>query len=200
MDYEKRIWLHILAFLIVVPMVFCSLLIPVFSDIEFDIEQFAVDQAGRLYIHYPSSGDIHVYQDGTFLYNYAQMNDMTEYMDSRVRFIITQENEFWIQARGTFYAMDLEGNLLQALAGTSHTSEIDGHDGIYQDAQGNIYRMRGKAFGRTRIVKNDTEIVFAISTTSFVWKIVRIISVLSIFPLVLSFLYTIFRYRRDFGI
>lgn len=199
MDSDKKMKLYILAFLILVPMVFCSLLIPTAEGVGFDMDQFAVDQAGRVYVHTSSSREISVYQNGAFLYDYGQIGDMAEHMDSRARFIITEDDEFWMVARGIVYAMDLEGNLLRNAPQATHTAEIDGHDGVYRDSQGNVYEMKGAFLGRTRIVKNGTEVVYAISGLAFACKLMRIFSVVAIFPLIISFLHMMLKDKRDFG-
>lgn len=149
---------------------------------DYSIGDFAVDSDGRVYIYYDMKQTIYVYQNGQFLYDYGEMNDMTLRSKRGVRFAITENDELWLLESNSFYAMDLEGNLIRESSYADAYDDsrfIEYHNRVYEDAQENVYTMKGKFLGWTRVIKNDVDVVFQISGVAFFCKIGTLLGVLA---------------------
>lgn len=198
---DRRLFNWVIVGIVCVVLLLTCMVIAMTRKGDPSIGEFAVDSSGRVYIYYDMRQDIHVYQNGQFLYDYGEMNDMASRTKRGIRFVITEDDEFWM-LENDFYALDLDGNLIETASYSQafqKSSYIGNHNGIYTDAQGNVYKMKGQFLGWTRVVKNDAEVVFQISGLAFFAKLGTSIGVLGFVLSLIAVLRIYWKDRRDFG-
>ena len=202
MDNDHKIVICFIAFFVfMVVLITCNILDST-DRVDLSIGGFAVDAAGNVYIYYDMDQTVSVYQNGQFLRDFGQMHDMAARSKRGLRFIITEEDEFWMLEGNTFFAMDLEGHLLRTGPYAQFMEEYDcirRHDGVYRDAQGNTYEMKGNFLGRTRVVKNDTQEVFSISALSVAARLGKVLAVVGLILTVVVGVRAYWKENRAFG-
>ena len=151
-------------------MVTCVILIAT-GKVTLSIHGFAVDSQERLYVGV--SKHICVYENG------KPVKELDSFASDNYSFKITEDDRIVLATLSTVYTMDLDGNVLSEVndrnLANSTQSEIKRNSKPYISPGGNAYRKKG-LIGRTRIVKNDTQIVYKISVLSVIVKYVMILT------------------------
>ena len=161
--------------------IFC-ILMPCFiltlsGTVNLSIESFAVDATDRLYVG--TTKEICVYQDDRLI------NTINPQTSKGYAFTIHENKTIILATPSKNYTMDLEGNIIQS----QDDREADMYNQLkakrrsFTTVDGDIYRLEG-TLGRSRIVKNDQDIVYQISLLSVAVKYMYIGCGISIFVFV----------------
>lgn len=141
------------------------------------IKSFAVDSEGMVYIAEMDS--IAVYDEKT------KVGQIDINVNRPWYFTITEDDEILYCTSSTVWRIDLEGNELEKKqdnsAQTYSKLQFSSKD---EDKHGNTYK-RVSYLGRTKIVKNQTEVLYQISVLSYFAKILLYIGLIS-FPILVG--------------
>ena len=173
-DYEfLNRWIRnvsIILLLVLVPMIVYVTLVLTGVAVPF-IDIFAVDSEGNLYI--AEYDTISVYDDQ------SKLEEININRKRPWRFTITENDEIWCCTASAAWRVDLEGTELERRNDPSAQMysrlQLTFRD---EDGYGNIY-SRVSYLGRTKIVKNNTEVVYQISLLSYFVKLLLYFAVAS---------------------
>ena len=169
--YTKAIICFISIFWIVI--LFCLVLIGS-EKVTISISNFAVDSNDRLYIGTPTK--ICVYENGQLL------TTLNPHTSRAYAFTITEEEQILLSTASTVYLMDLAGNTIsqEEDPGADMYNQLQYNRKHFISAKGDYYCVVD-AIGRTKIIKNSSEIIYQLSMLSFCVKILLISSVIAMF-------------------
>lgn len=136
------------------------------------IQRFDVDSQGRIYVGIDDN--IVVYQDKKEINRFP-------FPKGENTFIITADDVIYVQDGLNAFAMDLSGNVTEYMEDAdikfpSTTPSVPSLLGMKKQ-NGDVYRFVD-LLGYTRIVKNNTEVVFAISELTCAAKLLGIFCIL----------------------
>ena len=165
--------------LLIFCIILCSIVFPclyliISGSANLFVDSFAVDSYDKLYIG--KAGKIDVYDNGSFQYsidicaaeNYA--------------FTITDDNHIILATLHSVYTLTLQGDEI-AVSDDPYSDMYDklkSTNHIFQTQNGNTYK-RVCYLGRSKIIKNDHDVVYRIDLMSFVVKMLTAGSVIAIF-------------------
>ena len=137
------------------------------------IPGFAADSKGRLYIG--ENARIAIYLDG-------QLVDSIEPRSRTYTFTVDTDDHILVAYPSSFDLMDAQGNVLSSTEDAHSTmySQLQSTSRTFSSINGDRYKKVG-ALGWTRIVKNDSEVVYRISAFSFIMKCLISLCALSMF-------------------
>lgn len=173
---KKMLWIVPIGFVIL----FCIFSIASGSA-NIGIRSFAVDSKDILYVG--TYNHIEVYEQGKMIHTISPQTSRG-YV-----FTITENDTILLSTGDVVYLISTDGNEIETLkehAGGVYT-ELQFHKNEFTSKNYDVYTLKNK-FGRTKIVKNDTETVYKISVFSFIVKILLYISTAGILLLVLHIL------------
>ena len=156
----KKIFVVVHLFAAIIIAYACLVLTEVSSPF---IESFAVDSEGKVYIASENSIAIH---SGQTEIGRIDINAKRPW-----RFTINEKDEIICCTSSTVWKVDLSGNELEKYQ--DHSAQLYSKlqfSSRDEDMYGNTYR-RVSYLGRTRIIKNETEVVYQISLLSLFTKI-----------------------------
>ena len=135
------------------------------------IPRFALDSSERLYIGY--NQEIAVF-DGN-----QKIDSISPQTSRGYGFTINPDDTIFICTGDRSYLSDLNGNILEVFEDINLTTNYEIlHKGkSFTSVDGDVFKVESP-LGYTRIVKNDSEIIFRISPLSFVVKLLIYIAVL----------------------
>ena len=170
---RKKLW-KLALFAIPHAMILIICLILVFSGAASPfLNGFDVDSQGRLYVG--EGKMLRIYQNGV-------QTDAIELESDSYRLAVDDNGNLIIAYPSVVYHMDKKGNVLEAkddpLAKTFQALQYT--DQITDETTQDEYKLVNK-LGRTRIVKNDCEVVYKISLLSFAVKILLAVCGISLF-------------------
>ena len=130
---------------------------------------FAVDNLDRLYIG--TQKEIQIYEKGQIV-NCIHVPTSRTYV-----FTILDGNKILLSTSTIVYLMDLDGNVLETKEdrGADTYNQISYRKRKFISDNGDVYRI-SNILGRTRIIKNQTDIVYQINALSVAVKILLVIS------------------------
>lgn len=130
-----------------------------------DVKCFAVDSNDRIYVG--KSEKILVYDNG------IAVNCLNPQTSRGYMFTITEDDHILLSTANTVYSMDLEGNILDTWkdSASSVYTEIQFNKNCFESKNSDVYSLKYR-LGWTRILKNNCEVVYKITTLSFVVKII----------------------------
>ena len=152
-----------------------SFLIMLFTGaVSPSISSFAVDSLDNLYVG--ANREIQIFRDGVMI------DSISHKASLNYAFTITEDNTILFATPSRTYQMDLTGEILETKEDLSASTyaRLERNKRTFISQSGDSYRMIG-ILGRTRIVKNDEEVVYAISWLSYIMKILVSICVVSLF-------------------
>lgn len=152
-------------FVVVLP---CIILIAT-GAVSPEIRCFALDSIGRIYIG--RTNKIDVYEDGRLI------NSFSSKTSKSYEFTILSDDTILLSTSTTVYSMDLNGNVLDSHPDTGTFMLLRKQTGKFLTQAGDTYEFRCKLLW-PRIVKNGENVVYKISTGSFVVRCVLGLSVI----------------------
>ena len=137
------------------------------------VSGYGVDSVGRIYVG--ENKTINIYHDGE---NVGSM----ELKSSNYEFTVGLDDTIIVAYPSIVYRMDVSGNILEIVKDTNaHTyRQIQSNGREICTANGDRYKLVGE-FGWTRIIKNDSEVVYRISDFSFAIKCLMIVCAISMY-------------------
>ena len=176
LESERTLILGVVAisfFLIVFPLI----LLLASGTITLSVSGFAVDKSERIYVG--ETNKIAVYEDGILV------NEISPKTSRSYIFTINQDDHILLSTSDKIYIMDLNGNVLEQREdkGADIYNQLSYRKKQFVSTSGDVYKLKD-GLGRTRIVKNDEEIVYSISELSYAVKIAG--EILLAFALVLA--------------
>ena len=128
------------------------------------VECYSVDSSGCLYVG--KYGKICVYEGK------SEIRTFSAKTDAGYHFTVTEQDTILLSSGSHVYEMDLQGNVISKQNDLSSEMyyKLRGYDRSFDAPDGNQYSLRGE-WGWTRIIKNGEEVVYKISTLSFIVKI-----------------------------
>jgi len=132
---------------------FVSVMLIITGAVTLSVESFAVDKNDRLYVS--TVNGIAVYEEGIRV-------DRISLPTSRGYQFTVQRNDTILLSTSTeVYTLDMSGNILSQRedVGSRTFYQLQANRRNFKSRNGDNYRMRG-TFGCTRIIKNDSEVVF----------------------------------------
>lgn len=145
---------------------FCAivpcLFLVITGTVQLSISSFAVDSKERLYVG--TTKGINIYDNG-------ELVDSINPKTSRTyRFTITEEDRILLSTSDKIYLMDLEGNVLETKEdlGADVYNQLSYKKRTFTSPNGDIYKLH--SFGRSKIIKNENEVVFQMTGLSTVTK------------------------------
>ena len=159
--------------------VICSVMFPclyliISGSANLFIDSFAIDSYDRLYIG--KAGKIDVYENGNFQYS------IDICASENYAFTITDDNHIILATLHNVYTLTLQGDEVSVSDDPSSDmyDKLKSKNHIFQTQNGNTYK-RVCYLGRTKILKNDHDVVYRIDLMSFVVKMLTAGSVIALF-------------------
>ena len=159
--------------------------------VSLGIPCFSVDANGLLYVG--KTNQIDVYCGENIV---RRINPLTS---RSYIFTILEDDTILLSTSSTVYSMDLYGNVLDTWEdkGADVYNQIQYKKFRYVSAAGDKYERKGM-LGWTRIVKNETEVVYRITFVSFAVKLLLYIAIATLIFSVISVLrYENIRMKRN---
>lgn len=146
--------------------------------VNISVKCFAADSDGNLYVGLTEQ--ILVYSDERVLIRSFSSKTSRDYI-----FTINENDTILLTTSSQNYMMDLHGNLLKYEENDPmhQYPELQDSRTQFEDVNGNWYKITD-VLGWTKIVKNDSIVVYQITTLSFLVKI-------SLYFAVISFLFSV---------
>ncbi len=172
---NKKITQRLLLFCVIVgSVVLTCLFLLISGTANPSISSFAVDSHDRLYVGKQSKID--VYKNG--LYQYS-INPRT----SRAYvFTINENDNIILSTASKIYVLSLEGDEISSSEdpGANMYNQIQYQKSKFISQNADVYKLVG-VLGWTRIIKNETTVVYQIDILSFTVKVLLIVSFLTLF-------------------
>ena len=165
---------HIALFVLLHACIILFFLFVMFADLATPfISGFAADSKGRVYIG--ENNKIAIYQDEQLVHTIALKGQ--NYV-----FTVDSNDQILVAYPSRVYRLDINGNILDMKDDANSTmySQLQQHGQTFSAANGTLYK-KVEPFGWTKIVKNETEVVYSISTFSFFVKWLINLCALSMF-------------------
>ena len=175
--------------IIICSVVFPCLFLIITGNANLFIDSYAVDSYDRLYIG--KEGKIDVYENGSLQYS----------IDARTSkscaFTITENDCIVLSTASHVYTLTLQGDEISVCddPGSSMFTKLQNGSRTFHSKNGNTYE-RVCYFGRTKIVKNDEEVVYQMDLLSFAVKILMAGSVVALFCFVIYMIVEDFKRRK----
>ena len=143
---------------------FTCLILIISGMVNFSVSSFAVDNTDRLFIG--AQKEIRIYEDG------RTVNSISVPTSRSYVFTILEGNKILLSTSTQVYTMDLDGNILDTTedSGADIYNQISYHKRKFVSENGDEYKL-SNTLGRTRIIKNKTDVVYQIDALSFIVKI-----------------------------
>lgn len=140
------------------------------------ISGFAVDNVDKLYIG--KHKEIQIFEDGKLI-NSIRVPTSRTYV-----FTIQEGNKLLLSTSTKIYVMDLDGNILETKEdlGADTYNQISYRKRTFISDSGDTYKL-SNLFGQTRVIKNNTDLVYQIDGCSFVVKVLVVICFVAMFGL-----------------
>lgn len=153
--------------------IFPCLFLVITGTVQLSISSFAVDSKDRLYIG--TSKGINIYDNGVFVGSIKPKTSRT-YL-----FTITEDDKIVLSTSDKIYLMDLDGNVLETKndLGADVYNQLSYQKRTYTSQNGDVYKLQN--FWRSKITKNDNEVVFQINSLSTATKYTLIIAFIMLF-------------------
>jgi len=153
---------------------FPCLILVIAGTVNLSISGFAVDNSDRLYVG--TKSEICVYEKG------KKMHTISPHTSRTYVFTITDGESILLSTSTKIYVMDLYGNILETRddPGADIYNQISYRKKAFISKKGDIYKL-SNVFGRTKIIKNDAEVLYQIDTFSFAIKILVVICIVALF-------------------
>lgn len=144
---------------------FC-LCMTTFGGASPSIVGFAVDSQNRIYVGESNGIEVHENQLHVLTINPQTSRSYV--------FTILEDDTILLSTPTKVYHMDLTGEIMDTWEdnGADTFNQIQYQKHRFTSANGDEYKVKG-LLGRTRIVKNETEVVYRISLLSFIVKILE---------------------------
>ena len=162
--------IYIVLFLFAVP--FISFILIVTGTMPITILCFSVDSAERLYIGFAE--EICVYEDAVKIHSFSSPTSRA-YV-----FTITEDGEILLATTTCVYQLDLQGNvkdMTQNPSGEVYRT-LKHQASRFTTEEGDTYRIQSSLWW-PRIIKNNTEVVYRISSVAFAAKMVAFLGFVS---------------------
>ena len=145
--------------------IFTCLILAVTGTITTSISGFGVDNCNRLYIG--TQTEIQVFEDGEII------NRIPTPTSRAYVFTIQGGNSIVLSTSTNIYVMDLNGEILETEEdpGADMYNQISYRKRKFVSTNGDVYRL-SQMLGRTKIIKNNSDVVYQIDGASLVAKIV----------------------------
>lgn len=169
---RKMMVMFLLALLVVWTIIIACFLLMASGQANISIKSFAVDSAGNLYVGV--SRKILVYSDGNLIRSFSSKTSRD------FVFTITEDDIILLTTSSRQYVMDLHGNVLNygdKYIGAEYP-ELQDDRTLLELPNGDRYAIKD-TLGWTRIVKNNTTVVYQISALSFLVKMLLYFAVIS---------------------
>ncbi len=166
---------HLAAFAISHALVIIPFLIMLLTGaVSPSIPGFAVDSLDNLYVG--TNGEIQIFRDG------AMIDSITHKASLNYAFTIREDDTILFATPSHIYRMSLTGEILETKEDPSASTytRLDRNKRTFLSQSGDSYRLAG-VLGRTRIVRNGTDEVYAISGLSVIMKMLVALCVVSLF-------------------
>ena len=150
------------SFPILATLTFICIILLCTETVSIFVECYSVDSSGCVYVGKYSK--ICVYEGESEIRAFGIKSD------AGYHFTVTEQDTILLASGSDVYEMDLQGNVMGKHNDTGTYYELRGYDRCFDAPDGNQYSLRGK-WGWTRIIKNGEEVVYQISTLSFIVKI-----------------------------
>lgn len=163
---------HLAIFATIMGLVVITCIFMIISGtVTLSISSFAVDSRDRLYIG--TENKINIYQDGEIIHT-------IESPTSRSYVFTIEKDEIVLATPSTVYRMNLEGDI----AGEQEDPSAGEYNRLqwkkaFVSRSGDSYKKVG--FLLTRIIKNDNQVVYQVSTLSVVVKLILAICFIALF-------------------
>ena len=153
--------------------IFPCLLLVITGTVQLSISSFAVDSKDRLYVG--TTKEISIYEHGEMV---GSINPKTS---RTYRFTITEEDTILLSTSDKIYIMDLEGNVLETKEdlGADVYNQLSYKKKKFTSPNGDVYKLHN--LGRSKITKNDTEVVFQMSGLSATIKYILFAAFIMLF-------------------
>lgn len=155
----------------------CIMLI-ISGQATLSVSGFAVDNVDRLYIG--KQREIQVFENGKLL-DSIRIPATRTYV-----FTIQDGNKLLLSTSTKIYVMDLDGNILETkedLAADTY-NQISYRKRMFVSDKGDVYKLTN-SLGRTKIIKNKTDLVYQIDVCSSVVKVLIVICFVAMFGFVI---------------
>lgn len=146
---------------------FTCVMLVLTGAVNLSVDCFSVDKNDRLYIS--TTNGIAVYEDG------KQVDRISLPTSRGYKFTMQRNNTILLSTSTEVYVLDLSGNIISQRedAGATTFYQIQRNRRNFKSWNGDNYRLRGTV-GYTRIIKNNSEIVFRTGALSAVVAFVLI--------------------------
>lgn len=195
MDKERVLCVCMVSLIVSAFIIVLCITLMLFGMVRFSVDCFAVDSSGQLYIG--QEGHIYVYEDSKLLRTISEFVGLGSISVKGAVFTIEADDTLTMATGGHVISMDLEGKVLEIQKDTAKASirsELESSKYRFRSSNGDVYRLEG-ILGRTRIIKNDAEVVYQISPLSLVTKIALYIAVASFAASLIG--YIVIRFREQ---
>ena len=171
-NYYDKMFLAVVSIFLFCAIIPCLFLV-ITGTVQLSISSFAVDSKDRLYIG--TIKGINIYDNCEFV---GSINPKTS---RTYRFTITEDDKIVLSTSDKIYLMDLEGNVLETKddLGADVYNQLSYKKRTFTSPNGDVYKLH--SFGRTKITKNDNEVVFQISRLSTATKYILLIAFIMLF-------------------
>lgn len=141
------------------------------------VQCFSVDQQERIYVGL--NGKIEVYEHGKCIESFSPQTSRA-YV-----FTILEDDSILLSTPSMVYSMDLHGNVLDSWKedGTDTFNQLQYKRNRFTSLDGSQFRLKGN-LGWTRIIKNNTDVVYRIPVFSFAVKLILYLWAISLIALV----------------
>ena len=164
---DEQVLKYFLLFILVISIIMIPCLILIIGGhATLSIAGFAVDESGRLYVG--TASEIQIYENNELV---GTLSPKT----SRSYAFTIKDNKLLLSTASQVYLMDLDGNVLETKEdlGASTFNQLQRQRKRFV-SDNDTYRLKN-TWGRAKIVKNDSEIVYQISIASVIVKALLVI-------------------------